>query len=394
MQKYSMQFDKIHNRIGTNSDKWDSLQSLYGLSPNEAIPMWVADMDFEAPEAVTNCIREMAEQGIYGYAREDDTYRQAIVSWMQRRHQWQIQPDSVLSVHGIVNAIALAIQAYTQPGDGIIIFSPVYHAFSRVIKASQRSLVESPLVKDSIGKYKMDLDATANLLTGNEKMLILCSPHNPGGRVWSVQELEQVAEFAERHNLLIVSDEIHHDLVYDGYIHTPFEKAVPSARPYLMTLTSTTKTFNIAGMHTGNVIISDEKRREKFKKTLQALAISPSSFGVAMTSAAYNGGDEWLDQLLIYLAQNYELFNRRIHQINGLISMPLESTYLCWVDYRSLNMSLSQYKQKIESQSKVAASYGDAFGSGGEGHLRFNIAMPRQLLDSALDRVQTAFESV
>ena len=158
-----MQFDKIHNRIGTNSEKWDSLQSLYGLSPREAIPMWVADMDFEAPEAVTNCIREMAERGIYGYAREDDNYRQAICNWMQRRHQWQIQPDTVLSVHGIVNAIALAIQAYTQPKDGIIIFSPVYHAFARVINASGRSLVESPLVKDINGKYKMDMEATTDL---------------------------------------------------------------------------------------------------------------------------------------------------------------------------------------------------------------------------------------
>ncbi len=389
-----MQFDKIHNRIGTNSEKWDSLQSLYGLSPREAIPMWVADMDFEAPEAVTNCIREMAERGIYGYAREDDNYRQAICNWMQRRHQWQIQPNTVLSVHGIVNAIALAIQAYTKPKDGIIIFSPVYHAFARVINASGRSLVESPLVKDINGKYKMDMEATTDRLTGNEKMLILCSPHNPGGRVWSIKELEQVAEFAERHNLLVVSDEIHHDLVYDGYVHTPFEKAVPSARPYLMTLTSTTKTFNIAGMHTGNVIVSDEKLRSKFKKTLQALAISPSSFGIAMTTAAYNGGDEWLNELLTYLARNNEIFNMRVNQISGLISMPLESTYLCWVDYRSLNMSMSKYKQKIELESKVAASYGNAFGSGGEGHLRFNIAMPRQLLDSALDRLQLAFESV
>ena len=389
-----MQFDKIHNRIGTNSEKWDSLQSLYGLSPREAIPMWVADMDFEAPEAVTNCIREMAERGIYGYAREDDNYRQAICNWMQRRHQWQIQPNTVLSVHGIVNAIALAIQAYTQPKDGIIIFSPVYHAFARVINASGRSLVESPLVKDINGKYKMDMEATTDRLTGNEKMLILCSPHNPGGRVWSIKELEQVAEFAERHNLLVVSDEIHHDLVYDGYVHTPFEKAVPSARPYLMTLTSTTKTFNIAGMHTGNVIVSDEKLRSKFKKTLQALAISPSSFGIAMTTAAYNGGDEWLNELLTYLARNNEIFNMRVNQISGLISMPLESTYLCWVDYRSFNMSMSKYKQKIELESKVAASYGNAFGSGGEGHLRFNIAMPRQLLDSALDRLQLAFESV
>ena len=389
-----MHFDKIHNRVGTNSDKWDSLPHLYGLSPDEAIPMWVADMDFEAPKAVTNCIRKIADQGIYGYSREDDKYRQAICSWMQRRHQWQIQPDSLLSAHGIVNAIALAIQAYTQAGEGVIIFSPVYHAFARVIEASGRSLVESPLVKDTKGKYKMDLEATAKLLKGNEKILILCSPHNPGGRVWNLKELELVAEFAERHNLLVISDEIHHDLVYDGYTHIPFEKAVPSARPYLVTLTSTTKTFNIAGMHNGNVIISDEKLRHQFKKILGALAITPSSFGVAMTTAAYNGGEKWLDDLMIYLTHNKALFDSRINEIDGLVSMPLESTYLCWVDYRALNMSLPNYKNNIEKHSKVAASYGNAFGTGGEGYLRFNIAMPKQVLDSALDRLQAAFASV
>ena len=279
-----MQFDIIHNRIGTNSEKWDSLQSLYGLQPSEAIPMWVADMDFQAPVAVTEAIRGMAEKGIYGYAREDDNYRQAICAWMLRRHKWQVQPNALFSVHGIVNAIALSIQAYTKPGDGIIIFSPVYHAFSRVIEASGRRLIESPLIIDETGKYRMDLEATSHRLTANERMVILCSPHNPGGRVWSREELEQLAEFSERRNLVIISDEIHHDLVYSDFTHLPFEKAVPSSKSYLITLTSTTKTFNIAGMHTGNVIISDEKLRAKFKKTLSALAISPSSFGVAMLS--------------------------------------------------------------------------------------------------------------
>ena len=389
-----MQFDIIHNRIGTNSEKWDSLQSLYGLQPSEAIPMWVADMDFQAPEAVTKAIRGMAEKGIYGYAREDDNYRQAICGWMARRHKWQVQPNALFSVHGIVNAIALAIQAFSKSGDGIIIFSPVYHAFSRVIEASGRRLIESPLVIDETGKYRMDLEATSHRLTGNERMVILCSPHNPGGRVWSSEELEQLAEFSERHNLVIISDEIHHDLVYGDFTHLPFEKAVPSSQSYLITLTSTTKTFNIAGMHTGNVIISDEKLRVKFKKTLSALAISPSSFGVAMTTAAYNGGEEWLDQLLIYLSKNKVLFEKRINQIGGLVSMPLEATYLCWVDYQAYNLSLSEYKQKIEAETKVAASYGELFGNGGAGFLRFNIATPKKVLDSALTRLEAAFNRV
>ena len=389
-----MQFDKIHNRIGTNSDKWDSLKSLYGLSPDEAIPMWVADMDFQAPEAVNIAMREMVDRGIYGYAREDDDYRAAICGWMERRHKWKVQPDSLFSVHGIVNAISLAIQAYTAPKDGIIIFSPVYHAFARVIKASGRRLIESPLVKGTSGKYKMDLEAISNSLNGNVRMVILCSPHNPGGRVWVRDELEELAAFAERHKLIIISDEIHHDLVYTGYSHIPFEKAVPSAQSYLITLTSTTKTFNIAGMHTGNVIISDEKLRIQFKKVLVELAISPSSFGVAMTTAAYNGGEEWLDRLLVYLSGNKTLFDSRINEIRGLVSMPLEATYLCWVNYQALNMSLSEYKKKIESVTKVAASYGETFGRGGEGHLRFNIATPKKVLDSALDRLQNAFTKI
>ena len=168
-----MQFDKIHNRIGSNSDKWDSLSSLYGMSPEEAIPMWVADMDFQAPVAVTSAIHEMVERGIYGYAREDDNYREAICGWMERRHNWRVQPASLFSVHGIVNAIALAIQAYTKPENSIIIFSPVYHAFARVIRASGRRLIESPLVKDLNGKYRMDLDTISDRLDGNARMIIL-----------------------------------------------------------------------------------------------------------------------------------------------------------------------------------------------------------------------------
>ncbi len=386
-----MQFDKIHNRIGTNSVKWDSLPSAYGVLPDEAIPMWIADMEFQAPEAVIKCISQLAEHGIYGYSREDDEYRQAICGWMERRHQWHIHPESLSSTHGTVNSIALLIQAFTNPGDGVVIFTPVYHAFSRIIRASGRQIIESPLVKNASGKYQMDFEATAEYLTGNEKMLLLCSPHNPGGRVWSAKELEEAALFAQRHNLLIVSDEIHHDLVYSGYTHLPFEKAVPSAKPYLVTLTSASKTFNIPSMHTGNVIIQDTKLRKQFDDVLQALAISPNSFGVAMTKAAYNEGEKWLGQLLIYLEKNKALFDSRINQIYGLSSMPLESTYLAWVDYRSLNLSLSDYKKKIEEKSKVIASHGEVFGTGGQGFMRFNIAMPLQMLDSALDRLQVAF---
>ena len=257
-----MNFDQKIDRRGTHSVKWDSMESIYGVSPDDGISMWVADMEFQPPQCVQDAIKKMHDHGVYGYFGDETAYKEAIRWWMDTRHNWQIDPSWVFTTHGLVNGTGLCVDAYTAPGDGVVLFTPVYHAFARVIKAADRQVVECELVNNN-GRYEMDFDAYDAQMTGNETMLILCSPHNPGGRVWSKGELQAVAAFAKRHDLILVSDEIHHDLVYSGNTHIPMAN-LSGIEDRLVMMTATTKTFNIAGSHSGNVIIPDEKLRGEF----------------------------------------------------------------------------------------------------------------------------------
>ena len=276
-------FDEVIDRIGTHSVKWDCMESLYGVSPQEGIAMWVADMDFRPPQAVQDALQGLLQQGVYGYWGDESAYQAAIAWWMANRHGWTVQPDWIFTTHGLVNGTALCLQAFTEPGDGIVLMTPVYHAFARVIRAAGRKVVECPLAQVG-GRYEMDFDAWEAKMDGTAKILILCSPHNPGGRVWTEAELKATAEFAKRHNLILVSDEIHHDLVMPGHKHVPMAVAAPD-QPVVM-MTATTKTFNIAGGHSGNVIIADPALRGRFAATMAALGISANSFGIAMATAA------------------------------------------------------------------------------------------------------------
>ena len=276
-------------------------------------------------------------------------------------------------------------------GDGIILFTPVYHAFARTIKANQRQVVESPLKIDANGLYRMDLSRLAQQLTGKEKMVILCSPHNPGGRVWSVEELAELAEFCLKHDLLLVSDEIHHDLVFKGYKHTVMPLAAPQIRERLIMLTATTKTFNIAGGLTGNAIIENPELRNQFSQAMLAAGSSPNRFGVLVSTAAYAQGETWLEGLLEYLDGNRRLFDAGIQQIKGLKSMHLEATYLAWVDFAATGLSPQQVIDKVQKEAGIAASYGSTFGSGGETYLRFNLATPRSRIEQALERLAAVF---
>ena len=208
----SFDFDEIIDRVGTHSSKWDTMESKYGVSPKTGIPMWVADMDFRAPPAVQSALAAALDHGVHGYFGDDSEYRGALIGWMKRRHQWDVEPDWIINAHGLGNAISLCLNAYSAPGDGVIVFAPVYHAFARIIKGTDRRLVESPLIQRD-GRYHMDLDALAASLTGDEKIVLFCSPHNPGGRVWSSDELQQLADFCEAHDLTLISDEVHNDLV-------------------------------------------------------------------------------------------------------------------------------------------------------------------------------------
>jgi cysteine-S-conjugate beta-lyase len=386
-----MTFDTPISRTGSHCVKWDMMPSLYGLAPDEGLAMWVADMEFRPPSVVQRALERMLSHGVYGYFGDDSAYLGAIRWWMATRHGWQVSPEWIFTTHGLVNGTSLCIQSFTRPGDGIILMTPVYHAFSRIIKAAGRDVVECPLQLVD-GVARLDVEAWETRLTGREKMLILCSPHNPGGRVWTQGELQDVADFCVRHDLILVSDEIHHDLVFSGQRHIPMPLAAPDIADRLIMMTATTKTFNIAGAHIGNVIIADPALRKTFANTMNAMGISPNSFGMHMATAAYSPeGAAWVDDLMRYLDGNRRLFDEGIAQIPGLRSTRLEATYLAWVDFSGTGMPADEFIERVQKTAKIATNHGTSFGTGGESFLRFNIACPRAQVADAVDRLQKAF---
>ena len=386
-----MEFDTPTDRRGTRCAKWDAMDRRCGVAAGDALAMWVADMDFRSPDVVQDAVEEMLAHGVYGYHGDDGAYREAIRWWMESRHGWKIDRAHVLTTHGIVNAIGICLDAFTAPGDGIVLTTPVYHAFGRVIRASGREVVEMPL-KVEDGVHRFDIPAWEAAMTGREKMLILCSPHNPGGRVWSVEELRDIADFARRHDLLLVSDEIHHDLVFPGARHTPMPVAAPEIEDRLIMTTAASKTFNIAGMHTGQMIVADDALRRRLVAHLAALAISPNSFGLEMTRAAYSTeGAAWLEELVSYLDGNRQVFDAGIGAIQGLRSMPLQATYLSWVDFSGTGMEAEEFTRRVQQDARIAVNLGPTFGRGGESWLRFNIGTQRANVEEAVSRLQAAF---
>ncbi|TCO69958.1 MalY/PatB family protein [Rhodovulum euryhalinum] len=388
-----MNFDEMIDRRGTHCSKWDMMEEVYGVSPEDGIAMWVADMDFRPPACVGAAVQRMVDHGVYGYYGDERAYKAAIGWWMDNRHGWRVAPEWIFTTHGLVNGTAMCVDAFTAPGDGVVLFTPVYHAFARVIRAAGRKVMECPLVNRD-GRYEMDFDAYDGLADG-ARMVILCSPHNPGGRVWTRAELQGVADFAKRHDLVLVSDEIHHDLVYPGESHTVMDLVDPSIRDRLVMMSATTKSFNIAGSHIGNVIIPDEGLRARFAARMAALGISPNSFGVEMATAAYSPeGAVWIDALMAYLDGNRRLFDQGVNAIPGLASMPLEATYLAWVDFAGTGMGAAEFTARVEKEARIAANHGPTFGTGGESFLRFNLATPRARVAEAVDRLQAAFSDL
>lgn len=385
-------FDEVIDRIGTHCSKWDDMQGAYGVAPDEGgLAMWVADMDFRPPRSVQRAVEDAARHGVYGYPGSNAPYHEAIAWWMKHRHGWKIDQGWILTASGLVNGVAMALDAYTQPGDGIIVMSPVYHAFGRVIRAAGRELVELPLaIRD--GGYRMDWSRWETMLNGSERMLILCSPHNPGGRVWTEEELRDVADFCTRHDLILVSDDIHADLVMPGHRHRMIATVVPEIRDRLVTLTAATKTFNIAGAHIGNAIIADDDLRARFRAALMARGVSPGFLGMDMVAAAYSPeGAAWVDALVEYLDGNRRLFDDGVNAIPGVTSMPLQATYLSWVDFSGTGMSTAEFTARVEKSARIAANHGTSFGVGGDSFLRFNLATPRTRVVEAVARLQDAF---
>jgi cystathionine beta-lyase len=389
-----MTFDQQIDRRNTHCVKWDMMESLFGVSAQDGLAMWVADMEFPPPAVVQRAVEKMAAHGVYGYFGDDRPYLDAIQWWMKTRHGWEFPREAIFTTHGLVNGTGLCVDAFTNPGDAVVLMTPVYHAFARVIRAAGRTVTECPLAFVD-GRYEMDFDAWETRLTGKERLLILCSPHNPGGRVWSLAELQQVAAFCQKHDLILISDEIHHDLVMPGQKHIPMPLAAPEVRDRLVMMTATTKTFNIAGSHIGNVIIPNETLRARFAQKINALGISPNAFGMHMATAAYSPeGAAWVDQLMAYLSGNAAIFDQGLAAIPGVRSMGLEATYLAWVDFSGTGMAPAEFKARVEKAAKIAANHGDSFGLGGETFLRFNIAAPRAMVMQAVERLQEAFKDL
>lgn len=389
-----MSFNTPIDRRGTNSTKWDRMEKLYGVSPEDGLAMWTADSDYQTAPCVIAAVKAAADHGVFGYGFEDDAYLGAIKWWMQTRHGWSIERDWILTTQGLGNGIALCLDVWTEPGDAAVIFTPVYHEFAVKINKTGRVVTECPLVRRD-ETYVLDLDDAQSRLTGKEKMLIWCSPQNPSGRVWTADELRAVSAFARKNGLMLISDEIHHDLVYPGNTFVPMAVAAPQDADNTVYLTAASKTFNIAGQRTGNMIIADPELRAAMRKRLSTLDYGPSSLGIKMITAAYSPeGATWVDEQIAHLQSNCEIFNTGINAIPGVWSMPLQSTYLAWVDFSGTGMTHEEVARRIRDNARIAVSQGPTFGTGGEAFMRFNLATQRATVEEAVRRMQDAFSDL
>lgn len=375
---------------GRHTMKCDDMKKYVGVDAEDAISMWVADMDFPAADCIRDALRAEIDNGFLGYFGNQGPVSEAVCNWISSRHGWSVQPDWIYYSYGVVSGYANVLEAFTEPGDAVILFSPVYHTFFNKTRAKRREILQSPLVERD-GQFEMDLDALAASLTGREKLLVLCSPHNPGGRLWSADEIRAVATFCETHDLLLVSDEIHMDLTFPGVAHIPTAVAAPDATPRLVVLTSASKAFNLAGGETGMVIIEDPALRQTYHAAHMAFGGTPNRFGMIMIKAALTEGEPWLDAAREYFAENFRIWRDRINALPGVRVMDMQATFLAWVDFSGTGLSDDEISQRILKDARIAASPGPAFGEGGAQHKRFNIAVPRATLLEAIERIEAAF---
>jgi len=381
-------FDKIIKRC--NSAKWQEMDLKFGT--NKLLPFWVADMDFMSPQPVIDAILMRASEGVYGYTYRPESYYEAVCGWFSRKHNWNIERKMMLHSPGVVAALGIIIQEMTNPGDKIIIQPPVYPPFYDVVTKNNRQLILNPLKMEN-NRYIMDYEDLEKKIDSHVRMLILCSPHNPVGRVWEREELIRLGEICLKNNIKIVSDEIHADIVYKCHKHTPIASISEEFKNNFITCVSPNKTFNIAGLQSSVVVIPDEKEFKLFDEAIGLLDIKRNNpFSLVATEAAYRHGEEWLNQLLDYLEDNLDFTMEYVkNNLNAINVIRPEGTYLVWLDFRKLGLNREQLHELIVKKAGVALDFGYRFGS--EGFLRLNIACPRVLLKEGLDRIKYAINS-
>ena len=388
-------FNRVVNRRGTHASKWDMIAKLSGITAADAIPMWVADMDFQAPPGVTKALQDMTERAIHGYYADTGTWAEALCAWMKTRHGLAIDAAWVSPTPGIVSGLGLILQAVSDPGDEVVVFPPAYHAFRKIILANDRKILDAQLVEQQ-GRYVMDLDALRAKLTPRSKVVFFCSPHNPGGNVWSAEEIRALAELCIERNLILVSDEIHCDLVFSGKKHIPTLAAAPAVADRLITCVAATKTFNLAGAHVGACVTSNPDLKRKLDARIAASGLgSYNAFGMIATEAGWRTGASWLDELMPYLEANRDLLTRRIQAAApGARSMHLDATYLAWVDFSKTGLAPEAVAARFKDKARIFVSPGEQFGPGGGTWVRLNFATPRPILEDALGRLDAAFKDL
>lgn len=394
-------FDKVYSRKNTNCAKWDAVKEIFGSE--DVIPMWVADMDLPAAKPIVDALKKRAEHPFYGYTQAGPKVVEAFIDRVQRKFNWKIDPEWVVFTPGVIPALSIALKALTHPGDEIILQEPVYYPFFLVVKTNGCQIVTNQL-KLNNGRYEMDFEdleskfeSTSGMMFRRKriKAIILCNPHNPIGRVWEKKDIKRLGEIMLKQEIPVISDEIHCELLYKGYKHTPFAMISKEFEQNGIVCMAPSKTFNLPGLHASSIIIPNKKLRERFNEARAGSGPDLNIFGLTAMEAAYRHGDEWLEQLLDYLQGNMELtlnyFKERIPKISVIEP---QGTYLLWLDCRALGMDDNALSHFFREKAKVGLDDGFLFGAGGSGFQRMNIACPRSLLKEALERIERAMKGV
>jgi cystathionine beta-lyase len=382
-------FDKPVNREHTGSVKWDLREEMFGTK--DVLPMWVADMDFETPECIVNAVKERAAHPVYGYPFMTDGYFEAFMNWVKRRHGWEVKKDEIVFSPGIVTAVNAAVLAFSEPGDGVIVQTPVYFPFFSAIRHNNRRQLNNRLLYVD-NTYKIDFD-DFEAKAKEAKVFLMSSPHNPVSRCWTEEELKRVGEICLENDVIIVSDEIHADLILPGYKHTPTAMISKELAEITVTCMAPSKTFNVAGFFTSQIVIGNEALRKRFVSSMETMhLVHGNIFGYVASEAGYNGGDQWLDAMMKYVKGNFDLVDEFLRtELPAVTLTKPEATFLAWLDFSGTGYSGKKLVEKVVTDAKLGLSPGRVFGAGGENFMRMNLGTRRSLVEEALKRLKKAF---
>lgn len=390
------EFLKVHNRKNTNSMKWDQVRQVFQTDDADVLPMWVADMDFPAPKQVNEALIERAKHGIYGYTFINDRIKDNVANWIKKRHGWTINTDWLTFSPSVITSLYVAISSFTEPNDKILIQTPVYTPFFSVIEDSGREIVKNELIFNGTS-YEIDFDDLEEKMQLGVKAMVFCSPHNPVGRVWRKEELEKIATLALQYNVLILSDEIHADLVFKPNKHIPIASLSDEINKQTITFMSPTKTFNLAGLHISYVVTADAKKRLEIEKVLALQGFRMlNTMGIVALDAAYRYGESWLENLMDVIAKHKDYAIKRLsEETNGKLTViDSEGTYLLWIDFRNLNMTDKQLRRFLVEKAKVGLNAGSSYGTAGEQFMRINIACHEETLEEGINRIVSAINEL